>query len=71
MGMQLVILTISTLSTTHAPEVMDVNVINTLSPSSHAASLSFSSITEIFLCSGYAAYVQSFILLILVSSGNK
>lgn len=59
MGMQLVILAISTLSTTHPPEVMNVKAINTLSPSSRAASLPFSSITEIFLNSGVTAYVQS------------
>lgn len=71
MGMQLVILAISTLSTTRAPEVMNVNAINTLSPSSRAASLPFSSITEIFLSPGYGTYVQSLTLLILASSGNK
>lgn len=67
-GMQLVDKVLIAKITTHAPEV---NTISTLSPRSRGVSLPFSRFTEVFLSSGYAAYVQSFIHLILAWSGNK
>lgn len=67
-GMQFVDKVLIAKITTHVPEVMNVNAISTLSPPSYGVSLPFSRFTEIFLSSGYATYVQSFIHLILAWS---